>query len=1013
MKTNSTKPRTFRCLTAIAIAALAFFQTAVHAETLSYFTDPDNTTLQGWNNRVWDDTASAWVDLAPDVTAMPSTINGGVILPAAQGDENNGLFEGGRENGWLGGGRGVGPGGDGDKHANTLWLRSPLFVLDASGDLNVTLFGGYPKGTAPTSDAAIPSAATNEGGWMGVALRRVSDGAFLLTKTQPEPGSTVVTFTQAELQDYVGVSCTLDLINMDKGGWGWTGMNHVVIPGSVFIPTVDVGTSTVTASPMTVASDGVTASTVTVTVKDASGNPIAGKNVSLARTKGAGAGIPVITTLVGTSNASGVATFAVTCDTAGEYVFTATDESDSVVFLDDTVSITFATDAVSVLNSTVTASPPSIAADGSTTSTVTVTLKDATNSAVIGNTVTLAKNSGPGSPVIDPASATTNSSGVATFSVSSTTAGLDVFTATDTTDGITLGTAGVTFEAGLVNADQSTVVASPASVTANGTATSTITVTLKDAYGNPVAGKDVSLAKTSGPSSPGIDPALATTNASGVATFTVTSTTTAGDYVFTATVDSVPITATVTFTQPPATITWGQATDDTLNADGKAFVETDVKKDGTFVAAVTNGNGGTVNGVTFTGATSYNTDGTYLITYGASPITMQWAGNRGDAGWGSPSSAYGDFGYDNGTNNKLLLTGGGEGLSPGTITLSSLIVGKTYQVQIWAPTWNNEFGITVGGVNLRVSCPSWGPTHVSQYVVGTFTATGDTQPISWWGVAPSAISLLDVTVVGTTYTLSYAANGGTGSDPASGSVTAGTTVTTASNPYTRTGHTFSGWNTADDGSGTAAAAGDSFTMPASDTTLYAQWSLITHTLTYIEGSGGTITGTKVQTLNDGADGTEVTAVANAGYHFVKWSDNNSTVAARTDLAVTADITTTATFAKDTYADWATAHGFDPDHPEYVGKDGLTNLLVYALNLKTDGTNGSPGTLTGRTISFAKRAAAVANGDVAYAIENSPNLQPPWTTVTPDVDNGTTISYTLPSGAAGGKIFARLVVTQTP
>jgi len=150
---------------------------AARGETLSYFTDPDNTTLQGWNNRVWDDTASAWVDLAPDITTMPAEINGGVILPAAQGDENNGLFEGGRENGWLGGGRGVGPGGDGDKHANTLWLRSPLFVLDGSGDLNVTLFGGYPKGAAPTSDAAIPSAATDEGGWMGVALRRISESS--------------------------------------------------------------------------------------------------------------------------------------------------------------------------------------------------------------------------------------------------------------------------------------------------------------------------------------------------------------------------------------------------------------------------------------------------------------------------------------------------------------------------------------------------------------------------------------------------------------------------------------------------------------------------------------------------------------------------------------------------------------------------------------------------------------------------------------------------------------------
>jgi len=94
----------------------------------------------------------------------------------------------------------------------------------------------------------------------------------------------------------------------------------------------------------------------------------------------------------------------------------------------------------------------------------------------------------------------------------------------------------------------------------------------------------------------------------------------------------------------------------------------------------------------------------------------------------------------------------------------------------------------------------------------------------------------------------------------------------------------------------------------------------------------------------------------------------------------------------------------------VGHDGLANLVVYAINnLNTKGTNGAPGTLTGKLLSFAKRPDAVTNGDVSYAIETSPNLQNPWTTVTPDVNNGSTISYTLPSGQ--GKIFARLKVTQ--
>ena len=204
-----------------------------------------------------------------------------------------------------------------------------------------------------------------------------------------------------------------------------------------------------------------------------------------------------------------------------------------------------------------------------------------------------------------------------------------------------------------------------------------------------------------------------------------------------------------------AEITWGPATEVTLppgasgvlSASTTGFVDTDVLDNGAFVAAVTNGNAGTVNGVAFTRFDSYNTDGTYLITYGASPITMQWAGNRGDAGWGAPNNGYGSFGYDNETSKNLLLTGGGEGLSPGTITLSTLTEGKQYQIQIWAPTWNNTFNTTVGGVALRISEPQWWqnggtePYTLPQYVVGTFTADSTTQTIPWSGIAPSAISL--------------------------------------------------------------------------------------------------------------------------------------------------------------------------------------------------------------------------------------------------------------------------------
>jgi autotransporter-associated beta strand protein len=121
---------------------------------------------------------------------------------------------------------------------------------------------------------------------------------------------------------------------------------------------------------------------------------------------------------------------------------------------------------------------------------------------------------------------------------------------------------------------------------------------------------------------------------------------------------------------------------------------------------------------------------------------------------------------------------------------------------------------------------------------------------------------------------------------------------------------------------------------------------------------------------------------------------------------------TAASASD-YTTWAA--GQDPpitSGPDFVGHDGISNLLLYALALKLDGTNGSPGTLTGNVLSFAKRPDAVVNNDVTYAIETSSDLgvTDSWIAATPDVNDAVTISYTLPTGS-GGKLFARLRVTQ--
>ena len=96
--------------------------------------------------------------------------------------------------------------------------------------------------------------------------------------------------------------------------------------------------STVVASPTSVTADGISASTITVTLKDGSGNPVSGKTISLAKTSGSGT--PTITTIQGVTDASGIATFTVKSTTAATNVFTATDTTDSLT-ITQTASVSF------------------------------------------------------------------------------------------------------------------------------------------------------------------------------------------------------------------------------------------------------------------------------------------------------------------------------------------------------------------------------------------------------------------------------------------------------------------------------------------------------------------------------------------------------------------------------------------------------------------------------------------------------------------------------------------------
>ena len=192
---------------------------------------------------------------------------------------------------------------------------------------------------------------------------------------------------------------------------------------------------------------------------------------------------------------------------------------------------------------------------------------------------------------------------------------------------------------------------------------------------------------------------------------------------------------------------------------------------------------------------------------------------------------------------------------------------------------------TTSSSNARGSASSKQATSDSVTMTWTYSAT------NYWAI--TAVPIRPVPG-GVTHDLTMGAaplSGGTIS-PAVGSHTysEGAVVDVTATPST--GYHFAGWS----GDLIGSANPTTVTMDA-DKAVTAHFAINTYTLTYAAGTGGSVSGTSPQTVDYGQSGSEVTAVPDAGYHFVKWSDDVAT-AARTDANVTANLSVTAQFAED-------------------------------------------------------------------------------------------------------------------
>ena len=147
------------------------------------------------------------------------------------------------------------------------------------------------------------------------------------------------------------------------------------------------------------------------------------------------------------------------------------------------------------------------------------------------------------------------------------------------------------------------------------------------------------------------------------------------------------------------------------------------------------------------------------------------------------------------------------------------------------------------------------------YLRWTYTGSASTNA-QGVGIDDFSITL---NTVSANFTVTFNGNGNTGGSMSNQTASIATALST--NAFVRTGYTFSGWNTAANGSGTAYSDGASYPFTA-DVTLYAQWTANTLTITYNTQGGSAIA--NGSTTTGGQIAASPGTPTRAGYTFNGW-----------------------------------------------------------------------------------------------------------------------------------------------
>lgn len=236
----------------------------------------------------------------------------------------------------------------------------------------------------------------------------------------------------------------------------------------------------------------------------------------------------------------------------------------------------------------------------------------------------------------------------------------------------------------------------------------------------------------------------------------------------------------------------------------------------------------------------------------------------------------------------------------------------------------------------------------------------------------------------TSYTIKYNANGGSGA-PANQTKWYGDTLTLSSTKPTRTGYTFSKWNTVSGGTGTAYSAGGSYTANAA-ATLYAQWTANTYKVTF-NANGGTCSTTSLYKTYNGT--ITLPTPTRTNYKFLGWATSSTATtgaAAGSSYTVTKNVTLYALWELAYYKPRANnfkvircnSGGTADDYGTYlkvtfdIDACTLTNSANYlktvAFEWTGDSTNDASFSETRATGQFSKVIGGSISSETSYTLK---------------------------------------------